>query len=269
MEVKDVSRVAVNPAKASQSGAATLQRNASVLISADSKKVEAKALAAEPAPVKVEPAAKRSPKKESLDAVNKIISAVNVADEATAEIDKLLKSVDGIVRQAAEKEPTPQRLEALEREAKQLVDEIRKTASNAVSDGVRPLLGEEVEVQIETLDKALDLILPEGAKDGFGLNEIALTRKEAILNTRVAVAVAREQLEGIRSSVDKTKSAVAEALSALEIAAQNTEAANNSLRDVDKAAELVGDATLNIKSDPKKALQSFQGLQERSLDLLK
>lgn len=262
MDVKDVARVAVTPVK-SQSSPVNLQRAASAL-SADSR-----VIARESAPVKIDSAAPRSPKKDALDAVNKVISAVNVAQEATTEIDKLLKSVDGIVRQASEREPTPQRIDALEREAKELVSEIRKTANNAVSEGVRPLLGEEVEVEIESLDKALELILPEGAGDGFGLREIALSKKDAILQTRVAVALAREQLEGIRGSIDKTKEAVSNVLTTLEVASQNTEAAATTVRDVDQAVAVVGQASLDIKADPKLAIESFKGLQEKSLELLK
>ena len=73
-----------------------------------------------------------------INRANKIISTINLAQEATAEIGRLVKSVDGIAQQVESGNISKQRREVLESEANDLVSEIKRKAYSS-SESIKPL----------------------------------------------------------------------------------------------------------------------------------
>jgi len=200
---------------------------------------------------------------------NTVITVINLADEATGEIERLVRSIDGIVEQASQPEISTSRRDLLETEANTLVDEIRRRAVMASADGVRPLAGDPIRLEIEQkIGKALDLILPKHAEDGLGLEQMNFSQKEAIIQTRAAVAEAQARLQEIKEAVDQARSAVHSTVDSVEVALQNSEAARVSIRDVDAAVHLAAAMTSGIRREPRSALDSIEGLSGKSLGLL-
>lgn len=200
---------------------------------------------------------------------NEAITVVNLANEATAEIEKLVESISGIVDQASSPQISDTRRKVLEQEANQLVAEIRKKAQTKSENGVRPLAGDKFALEVEEkFAKTLEIILPDHAKDAFGIGAINFSPKDAIIQTRNAIARARQQIEKLKESVKETRGQVKEAVNALEVALQNSEAAATSIRDVDEALRLAGDTKLGISRNPGGALKSVGNLQKKALDLL-
>lgn len=215
------------------------------------------------------------PKRDSLalassrSRANEAISVVNLTEEATAEIEKLVSSISGIVDQVDNPKLTGPRREVLEKEANQLVDEIRKRAATETLDGKKPLEGDPVRIELDKrFAKTLDIILPDSAKEAFGLGKLKFSAKEAIVQTRDIVARAQEQLNALKGAVQETKSSLKDSVAALEVALQNTEASSVSLRDVDQALKLAGDTKIGIARDPQGALSSVGTLSGTALSLL-
>ena len=62
---------------------------------------------------------------------NEVIAITNLAAEAVGEIDKLVKSIGGIAEQAADESTSGKQRNILEREANELLGEIKRTAQTA------------------------------------------------------------------------------------------------------------------------------------------
>lgn len=202
--------------------------------------------------------------------LNSAINVVNLAMEATSEIDNLVKSIGGIVDQAKSESLTPSRRAVLEKEAKELVQEIKRKAEVSSSDGVKPLAGDKIRLEVEEkIGRTLDFVLPDLAKDGFGLGEIGFSRKEAIIQTVTNVEKARKNIQEIKKAVDETMDAVKSTVGTVEVALQNTEASEASIRDLDQAVKLARDTKLGIKSNPVGAMGSLGKLDPKALELLK
>jgi flagellin-like hook-associated protein FlgL len=220
--------------------------------------------------VRLEVDARRSVKSAEVRArTNAAINVVNVASEATAEIEKLVESIGGIVEQAGNPQTSDSRRKVLEQEANQLVDEIRRKALSKSGEGVRPLAGDKFSVEVEErFAETLEVILPDTAKDAFGIGEIKFSPKDAILQTRTVIARAKEQIEQLKDSLGKTQGQVKATVDALEVALQNSEAAQTSIRDVNEALKVAGDTRIGIARNPGNALDSVGNLQKKALDLL-
>ncbi|MBN8550736.1 MAG: hypothetical protein J0M12_15585 [Deltaproteobacteria bacterium] len=263
MDVKDVQ----NPKEISKSSvsspAQALQKS---LKSLSSSKVEHARLEA----VKLEVDARRShANAEARARTNDAINVVNVAADATAEIEKLVSSISGIVEQASNPKISESRRKVLEQEANHLVQEIRRKAQVKTTQGFRPLAGEKISLPIEEKDaKRIDVELPDQAKDAFGLGEIDLSPQNAIAQTRSALSKARDQVEQLKDSVHRTHQQVKSTVDAIEVAIQNSEASQASIRDVDEALRVAGDTRVGISRDPGSALQSVGNLQRKALTLL-
>ena len=202
--------------------------------------------------------------------INQVISAVNLASEATSEIARLVKSIGGIVEQVEDGKLSEPRAKILEKEANELVKEIRKQASSKTSEGLKPLAGDPIRLEVEEkLGKSLDLILPDSAKDAFGLSNITLSKKEAIIQTRVKVEEAEAGVEKLKKAVDETKSRVTKSVTEFDVAIQNKEASQVSVRDLDQALTLASRTSISISVNPEGALSSVGKLDESVLGLLK
>ncbi len=261
MDVKDVPS-AKDSSKSAKSAAQNLQRSLRAIAgsSVESSRREAVRLQVE----------SHQDSGSSLRAkTNDAISVVNLANEATSEIEKLVESIGGIVEQASHPDISDSRRKVLESEANQLVDEIRKKANTKSESGVRPLAGDKFSLEAEEkFAKTLEIILPDTAKDAFGIGSIDFSPKDAIIQTRNVIARARQQIEQLKSSVKNTQGQVKQVVNALEVALQNSEAAETSIRDVDEALRVAGDTKIGIARNPGGALSSVGNLQKKALDLL-
>lgn len=200
--------------------------------------------------------------------VNEIISSLNLVSAATDEIGKLVESVAGIAEQAASDSIEEGRIGVLEQEARQLVGEIQKRTELEVPEGTKPFSGDPIRFEVErVLDETLEVILPEVASDAFGLSGISLSPKESIIRTRVSVEEARVRLDELREAVRQNQDKIGRVLNQLDVAAQNAEAAESTVRSVERALELGNSIRTAVESDPVAALRATN-LREDSVELL-
>lgn len=186
---------------------------------------------------------------------NEAIASIVRATEAVEEIDKLAKSVEGIVDQVASTPLPPSRRQALEDEANDLVKEIRSIAQTRTSDGSRPLAGDPISVEIDDpLLPVINIVLPDDAKDAFGIGVVQFSPRDAILDTRANVIAARERIEYLRRAVFESSNSLINAVSSAEVSRQNTEAATSSVRDLDKALDVLSLTKAGIAANPQLAL---------------
>ncbi len=201
---------------------------------------------------------------------NNIIDAINLAVSNTHEISALFKGISGIVEQLGVGEISDKRISILEKEAQELIQAIQMKALQASSGEVRPLAGDSIRLEVEReLGKTLELILPDSAIDAFGLTKLDFSRKEAIINTRTAVARAQAQLEDLQSAVNISKVTIESAVTQLEIAWQNSEASRSSVRDLEEAMQLAGFTSNSIGADPSGAVNSHKRVNNSVVELLK
>jgi flagellin-like hook-associated protein FlgL len=207
---------------------------------------------------------------------NQAIDAINVAAEAASEIEKLVKGIDGIVGQAqtllkGEDQSGQQekhRVPLLEKEANQLLGEIKKLAQAQAPNGLRPLAGDKIRLDVEEkVGKPLEVILPTEASDAFGIDSLSLSSIDAIVNARANVEEARDRIQKIRDSITDTHKEVSSIVNQLEVAFQNSEAARASIRDVDEALKVVNETSRKISGNPEGALKAIR-LSKGSLTLL-
>lgn len=201
--------------------------------------------------------------------VNRAITASNIAKQGTEQINDIVGSISGIVELAEKASITPERKSVLQREANNLLEEIRKVANTASPDGIKPLAGDKIRLEVEEdLGKALDRILPDSAKDSFGIGQIDFSTKETIINTRTKIKRAEEQINKLRAAVDDTSSEVRRAADRIDVAIQNSDASQASVRDVDQAIKLADETRDQIRNNPERALLSIGDLASRTTNPL-
>lgn len=199
-------------------------------------------------------------------AINRVITAVNVADGVTKEIRSLVDSLAGIVAQV-EQDPPPTRAKKLESEARELVSAIKSAASTEV-DGSKVLAGDPVSAQVESLGRALEFILPDNAARGFDIPEPTFSRKEVIVNVRRSVEEARREIESIQAKIDAGRADAARVLTELEVASENREASQSSVRDLDGALSLASQAGRQIALNPEQAQAASTNIAVAAVRLL-
>ncbi len=233
----------------------------------ESKAAAVSAGTSDPVTVSLEGADKKIDARSKL---NDVISVINVAIDATNELEKLVHSLKGIAEQVDAPEGVPEnRKAALQDEAAQLSAAIKEQLNRKGPNGLRPLGGDPVRVQIEEkIGKTLDMILPDHARDNLGLAKIEFSTKEAIIQTKASIEMAAQRLEALRKTVDTSQEQLRATTAALDVGIQNTEAARTSVRDLDSALQLVGDAREEINSNPKEALDSAGSFEKRAQSLL-
>jgi flagellin-like hook-associated protein FlgL len=201
--------------------------------------------------------------------LNEVISVVNLAGDATGEIEKLVHSLKGIVDQVDSGNIPDNRRGALEGEAQQLADAVKDQLNRAAPDGTRPLAGDPIRVRLEeTIGRQLDVVLPDNAKDNLGLGQIHFSTKDAIIQTRVSVEEALQRLDQLKRSVSGGQDQLRTAAAALDVGLQNREAARSTVRDVDAALKLTRNTHQEISEHPDEALNSIGGLEKRGPSLL-
>ncbi len=202
--------------------------------------------------------------------INTAIEATNVATGAVDEIGRILGGIEGIIEQVSSEDLPPQRVAILEKEARGLREEIVKAANSATTTGTKPLAGDKIRLELEeTLGKTLEIILPDKATVALGLKEIGLSPKDVIINTVARVQEARRSLEDLRTQLDSGVVSIRTAVSALEVASQNVEASQTTVRDVDDALDLARDTKGGIQGNPSGAIGSVGDLAKNASELLK
>ena len=198
---------------------------------------------------------------------NDLIGMVNLVSEAASEIGKFVESLDGIAEQAENNANNPTRVAALEKEANELLDEIKKKVTTKSDDGAKLFSGDKIRLDLEKkLGKTLEVILPD-AEVGLDISEFRFTPKEIILNVRENIERARARVKNISDSLSSVKSEVEATLKSLDIASENSEASESSVRDVDQAFSLVERLSQSIPADTKEAYAANR-LTASSLKLL-
>ena len=201
--------------------------------------------------------------------INSVISVVNVAAEATAEITKLVESIGGIVEQVSDESVPDNRRSALEQEANQLVEEIKKTVRAESSNGVRPLAGDKVRVEVEQkVRKSIEIVLPDLTKDNLGLSAVHFSPREAIIQTKVSIETARQRLNELQKNLDATRTKVVTTADELDVALQNKASSETSIRDIDEAFTAADSAHKSIAKEPGTALGSVGNIKDKALSLL-
>jgi hypothetical protein len=203
------------------------------------------------------------------DGANQVIQSINVAADAAAAIDRIVHSISGIVEQASSASVPSNRLSKLQDEANSLVAAIKAQVASAASGRSNPLLGDPIRLEVEQeIGRTLDFVLPEHAKNNFGLGAIDLSRKELILSVRTSIERAQRQLDEIKKAVGESRKTVEMALTEVDVALQNAEAAHVNVRDLERAMQLVGSANSGIRSNPQSALDAYSGFSKRAIELL-
>jgi hypothetical protein len=199
--------------------------------------------------------------------LNKAIEAANVATGAMENISRFVGAIEGILEQVVEDEVSPARVAKLEGEAKALRDEILKAAQAKTSDGLQPLAGDPIRIELEqTLGKALEVILPDDAKAAFGIGHIDFSAKDLILDIVAKVQSAKQGIESLKNQLDGGTASIRSTVAALEVAFENAEASRSSVRGVDDAVNLARDTKLEIHEDPSAALESVGEISNGSAE---
>jgi flagellin-like hook-associated protein FlgL len=194
--------------------------------------------------------------------LNASIEATNVAASALDDITRLVAGIEGILEQASSPDLSTARREKLSDEANDLRNEIANAAARSTSDGVRPLSGDKIRIEVEeTLGRALEVILPDDARTAFGIHDIRLDTKELIINTATSIQKARESIETLRKELRSGVAAIEQTFATVEVARENREAASVSIRDVNEALRIAFETNEGIKDSPEEALGSVSQLQ--------
>ncbi len=262
MDVKDISRVAASDGKAKEAKASRQRSMRSLSKSLND--------VAPGAAVRVE-GQNVAPKDKSelRGRLNAAISFQNVTSEATGKIAELVKSIEGIVEQASADPSAKEKLAKLETEGNGLLDEIKRIAKDTKVEGLRPLAGDEIRIEVEAkIGKILRTILPDDAKEAFGVSGLNFSTVDSIIGTRAAVAKAQQRFEELQKAVEKTSGTIQELTQTLEVAFQNSESADTSIRDLDEALKIAGQTRTVIAQEPTQALNSVGSINQKVLDLL-
>lgn len=259
MEVKDITKVGVQEVLSltPQGNAQSEQHD-----SADTHSVSTEAPPKDV--VSISELSRREGQHEVVNKLNETISTLNVAVAGTAKIGNVFDSIEGLVEQAGGASADAQR--HLEVEANQLVDAISTIANSKSENGQKPLAGDTIELQIErSIGKTLTILLPDGAKNSFGLTDISFSPAENILATRNAVARAKAQFEALQGHVYQAVDAVKNTVNTVDVSLQNAEASRVTVRSLQNAIELSTSTSSEISANPEVAIDSIGAAQGAEL----
>lgn len=264
MEIKDPGKPKVNSKNFEQASAPGLKPAGNTLAAAT--KVGTQTVTDK---VDVNVPAPRNNSSDFRQQANQVINGLNMVADATSEISKLVRSIEGIVDLVGKGDLPERRVQALEREANDLSSKIQELTSS--SNFNTPKAGQDQEIRRkveEQLGRALDSIFPEDPAKEFGVGKISFSKKEIIISTATRVAEVRERIENLSSDVSKTQTVVESVVNSLDVALQNSASAETSIRDVDQAVKLASETRLTIFGNPEDALRSVGNLNKSALGLL-
>ena len=202
--------------------------------------------------------------------LNSVLDVVNVTRNATLEIGNILESIGGIAEQAAKEDTNSDRRKVLEEEGNSLIQEVQRIARETEIKGVRPLAGDSIRLELEeTLGRTLETILPDKAERAFELASVDFSTADSIIDTRTRVERAEQAFESLREAVDQTATQLQEQALELDVAIQNSAAAESSVRDLEQALLLAQQTGQSIESNAQNARESHAGIKPSALELLK
>lgn len=220
--------------------------------------------------VRVDVEQRRRSSSDLVATLNTAIGVANVAANAVDEIDRYVRGIIGIVEQVDDGNVPGNRIGILENEANQLVEAVKETIKVQTPNGIHPLEGEAYTAAVEeSLGKTLEVILPDLSRDALGLGEVKLTTRDFILNTRAAVLRSQEQIQSLREALNETTKKLTQIAAEVDIAAQNIESSNATIREVESALSMAGKTGTNINENPNEALGSVGKLDFYSIGLLR
>lgn len=178
------------------------------------------------------------------------ISSVRVTSEMVGRVERVVKSFQGVVEQR-EKEPQAHRKERLEKEASSLLSALGNEYS---------VKSEKIKIQAEEiLGESLELILPDLTVDKLGLTSVSL--KDTIVDIRKKVDQALGAIDGAREEIATIEKNVRDLMVKSEVARENKEASNTSLRDLDSAFGQSSKVATSIVSQGSEALQAVREMK--------
>lgn len=161
------------------------------------------------------------------------ISSLRVAYETADRVEKVVKSLKGIVEQT-EKDPQARKKEILEKEGQSLLEALGDIIQTEAPDGTKPLKGEVIKVKAEKeLGNSLELILPEISKESIGLSTFSL--KDSIMSIRSTIDKALEVVGTIKEAVAESDNKLKNFALTQEVARENKAASLSTIKDVDDA----------------------------------
>ncbi len=190
---------------------------------------------------------------------NNIISVINLTNEATEEMGRLTKSIDGIAEQVEQGDVPQERRDILEAEANDLVSELKRKVKISHTDLASISEDSEVRKEIEaTVGKALELLSPkdESEENSFGIGDIKFDSKEHIVDIRVTVAEAQQRIEKLQEAVKEVESQVKELADTCDVAIQNSESSKTSIRELSDALKIANETGSMIAKSPAQAFKS-------------
>ncbi len=205
---------------------------------------------------------------EMVSSLNRLIGTTNVVSRASDDLNSYVRGLQGLVEQAEGGLPAS-RISLLEQEANQLVEAIVQTVGVKTADGMKPLSGDQIEVQLEQqLGRSLQIILPDLSGDALGLGRIKLSTSDFILNTRAMVRRSEERLRELSDAVGEAQNKVKGYADEVDIALQNAEASASAVRDVEYALRSAGNTGAQIGSNQAEALGSIGTLDPAVVGIL-
>lgn len=202
--------------------------------------------------------------------LNKIISASNSAIEATKVVGGFIDSIAGIVELAESKSQSQERLKTLTNEANELILKLEETEINNTNNLVVNSESDLINQQIINIGETLSNLLPINniSEKKFGVNLVDFSTLGGIQRAKDNVLKAKEKFDLIQKTTNDASNNLKQVLINLEVAKQNSEASQSSVRDLNEALELADSMSNNIKNNKNDALNSFKEINPKSLDLL-
>lgn len=202
--------------------------------------------------------------------VNQALNSANIAVQVSSEVDQLFTSISGVIEQANDPTTPSDRIGYLEKEGNDLLNEVKRVFSSRPKETVVADNSDEVRSEVEQkLSRALDALFPSDTNQPFGISKIDLSTKDTIIDTITQVQKAKKQIEELSKSVDQAAKDITLSANFTEVALQNSEAAQSSVRDLDSALQLAHSTKLAIDANPEGALASVGELGERAVNLLR
>lgn len=161
------------------------------------------------------------------------VSSVRVAYETADKLEKVVRSLKGIVDQA-EKDPQTRKKEILEKEGTSLLEAVGEIIEAEAPDGTKPLKGDPIRIRAEKeLSESLELLLPKVTKEAIGLDSFSL--KDSIMSIRAKIDKALEVVGSIKEAVTESDNKLRAFALNQEVARENKAASQSTLKDVDDA----------------------------------
>ena len=183
--------------------------------------------------------------------VNTTIASLHLATEATLEASDYIRSLKGIVSQAATGLLSINQQQTLEDEANSIVDVLSRILCGALSER-----------------EPLNVGLPELTEGAHDIAAVSLLAPDSILQSQAAIQKTHCRVTQLQDSIGIAKRELQALVDHVDVSSQNQEASRASLRDVDEALKVCWVAQRAIETNPTVAIDSFGSTPKRINELL-